>query len=381
MNLKRKSAWILALALLFTAATCPPKPPTPKVWVAVCNAFPDMPAAEARVANEYCPATHPAQYVKGSEPTVVCTLHVKPEPPIPQTDIPYNEKHKMVSWDGALLGFFCSKDLDGEFTKERCTTYANALAEDGMSMTRGFSHFYDELPGEWESWKPVDTEYREVLQWRLKLMADRKITSILSLEPYAGNAPDADLEWIIESAKPFLPYVIFETANECGSMALHTRLIFMLKAHGIPNASIALYFVDSGEFADMMVNGLAGEGLASLHGVGSMETINAPWPWGWAASPGTLKLMEYGLTGSNDGEDAEHKALGFFWPWMPEGPGRRSTAAQGHDILAWNLQNKGRGWEFLSAAGFQSGSRRPNLLEAVEKGREERRAMRRAWRE
>lgn len=374
---------IIAFVLLaiLMAPACPPKPPTPKVWVTVCNDFPDTPAAEAQVANEYCPATHPAQYVKGSEPTTVCTKHVKPEPPIPQTDIPYPDKHAFVSWDGALLGFFCSKDLDGEFTKERCTTYANALAEDGVAVTRGFSHFYDDIPGVWESWKPVDAEYREVLQWRIKLMADRKITSEIVLEPYAGEAPDADLDWIIESAKPFLPYVIFETANECGDMALHTRLINKLKAHGIPNSSIALYFVDSGEFADMLVNGLAGEGLASLHGVGSMDTILAPWPRGWAASPGTLKLMEYGLTGSNDGEDSEHKAQGYFWPWLPTGPGQRSTAAQGHDIEAWNLQNKGRGWEFLSAAGFQSGSQRPNLLEAVEKGREERKAMRAAYSE
>lgn len=377
----------LLLAILMAPA-CPPKPPTPKVWVTVCNDFPDMPAAEARVANDYCPATHPAQYVKGSEPTTVCTLHVKPEPPIPQTDVDWTVTRVMISYDACLLGFFCSKELDGEFTKDRLTAYANALAEDGISITRGFSHFYDDLPGVWESWKPVDAEYREVLQSRIKLMADRKITSMISLEPYgAGEAPDADLDWIIESAKPFLPYVIFETANESGSMSLHIKLINKLKAHGIPNSSIAFYFVDSGEFADMLVNGLSGEGMASLHGVGSMDTITAPWPRGWATSPGTLKLMEYGLTGSNDGEDAEHKALGSCWPWMPPDPatgkcnGQRSTAAQGHDILAWNLQNKGRGWEFLSAAGFQSGSQRPNLLEAVEKGREERKAMRTAYSE
>jgi len=384
MNLKRKSGWILAFALLFMAATCPPKPPTPKVWITVCNDFPDLPAAEARVANKYCPTVHPAQYVQGAEPTVLCSKHVKPEPPIPQTDVDWTITHAMVSWDAALLGYFCSKELDGEFTKERLTAYANALAEDGISMTRGFSHFYDDIPGIWESWKPVDPEYRDVLQSRIRLMAERKITSIISLEPYGagGPAPDADIDWIIDSAKPFLPYVVFETANENGDTRLSEKLINQLKAHGIPSQNIMIYFEDSGAFADLLVNALEGKGLASLHGVGSMDTIHAPWPNGWSTSPGTLKLMSYGLTGSNDGDDYAKAAEGLFWPWLPNEPGRRSTASQGHDIVLWYLQNGGRGWEFLSASGFQQhgpNQKRPDLLGAVELGREERRAMRAAY--
>lgn len=380
--MKNKALILLVMALVFMAPACPPKPPTPKVWVSVCNAFPDMPATEARLANDYCPAVHQAQYAKGSEPLTVCSTHVKPGPTIPQTDVDWTLTHDMVAWDGALLGFFCSKDLDGEFTKERTTAYANALAEDGISMTRGFSHYYDDIPGVWESWKPVDPEYRDVLQSRIRLMAERKITSIISLEPYgAGLAPDADIDWIIDSAKPFLPYVVFETANENGNAALSEKLIGQLKAHGIPSENIMIYFEDSGAFADLLVNALEGKGLASLHGVGSMDTINAPWPRGWAVSPGTLKLMEYGLTGSNDGEDGEKKAQGLFWPWLPNGPGQRSTASQGHDVEAWNLEH-GRGWEFLSASGFQQhgpGQKRPDLLGAVELGRAERKALRAAW--
>jgi len=288
----------------------------------------------------------------------------------------------MVSYDATLLGYFCSKNNE-EFTEEDEVAYANALAEDGINMTRGFSHFYDDIPGYWESWKPVDEEYRPVMQRRLKLMADRKITSIISLEPYGGLAPDADIDWIIETCKPFLPYVVFETANESGNMALHTKLINILRNHGIQDSEIMLYFCDSGEFADMIVNGLHGKGTASLHGVGSMETINAPWPRGWAASPGTLKLMEYGLTGSSDGEDGEHQAKGLFWPWMPNGPGQRSTADQAHEITEWMLAH-GRGWEFLSAAGFQTGDPkqgRPNIKKAIEIGREERQAMAKAYQE
>lgn len=382
---KRKASILLILALVFMAATCPPKPPTPKIWITVCNNFPDTPPAEARIANEFCPATHPAQYIDkdGQRPTEICTTHTKPEPPIPQCDVPWPDKRWFGPWDGALLGYYCSKELDGEFTKDRLTAYADALAEDGIPLTRGFSHFYDEIPGIWESWKPVDQEYRDILQFRIKLMADRKITSIISLEPYgAGLAPDADIDWIIDSAKPFLPWVIFETANENGNTSLSAKLISQLKGHGIPSENILIYFEDSGAFADLLVNTLEGKGLASLHGVGSMETIDAPWPNGWSTSPGTLKLMIYGLTGSNDGDDYAKEAKGLLWPWLPNGPGRRSTAGQSHDITFWYLTNGGRGWEFLSASGFQQhgpGQQRPDLLGAVELGKEERRAMRRAY--
>jgi hypothetical protein len=379
--MKRKALILLVMALVFMAPACPPKPPTPKIWITVCNDFPDMPATEARIANEFCPATHPAQYIDkdGQKPIEVCTTHKKPEPVIPQCDIPWNDKHAFIPWDGALLGYFCSKELDGEFTKERLTAYADALATDGIPMTRGFSHFYDDIPGVWESWKPIDAEYQGVLQSRIRLMAERKITSIISLEPYgAGLAPDADIDWIIDSAKPFLPFVVFETANENGDTKLSEKLINQLKAHGIPSENILIYYADSGAFADLLVNALEGKGLASLHGVGSMETINAPWPRGWSTSSGTLKLMALGLTGSNDGEDGEKKAQGLFWPWYPAGPGQRSTATQGHDITVWMLAH-GRGWEFLSASGFISGSNRPNLKDAIENGREERRKMRQGY--
>jgi hypothetical protein len=177
---------------------------------------------------------------------------------------------------------------------------------------------------------------------------------------------------------------VFETANENGNAALSAKLVNQLKAHGIPSENIMIYFEDSGAFADLLVNALEGKSLATLHGVGSMETIDAPWPNGWSTSPGTLKLMEYGLTGSNDGEDFAKAAKGLFWPWLPNGPGQRSTAEQGHDITLWYLQNGGRGWEFLSASGFQQhgpNQKRPDLLGAVELGREERKAMRRAYEE
>lgn len=371
----------LVLALLMAPA-CPPKPPTPKVWADVCNAFPDTPGTAARVANDYCPATHPAQYVKGTEPTTVCTLHVKPEPPIPQCDIPVPDGYPPLIWEGALLGF-PSTVLNDEFTQEGTVAYANAIAEDGTNCVRGFGFFLDDVYKDgnpyWISWKPADAEYQAVVRERLKLFADRKITVIFSLEPYGGMATDSELDWEIETALPYLPYVIFETANENGNMTLQRALIARLKAHGVPNENIQLYYHDSGDFADALQNELGGKGLACLHGVGTMDSVNAPWPRGWSTSPGTLALMGLGLYGSNDGEDGEHAAKGLYWFWMPTGPGQRSTASQGHDVTAWFVSH-GRGWEFLSAAGFQEGGR-PNLLKAVELGREERKAMRAAYNE
>jgi hypothetical protein len=373
---------ILIFSIIFSASICKPKPIPEKVWISVCSDFPDLPPAQAKIANPYCPS-HLAQYLKSNQPTEICTKHVKPEPVIPQCDIPWPETHKLLIWEGTLLCFLSTEE-NPEFTPEGVISYADAIAVDGVNCIRSFSFFLDEIPGYWESWKPVDEEYRTIVQTRLKLLSDRKITAIVSLEPYGGMATDSEINWIIDTCVPFLPYVIFETANESGDMNLHRRLIAMLKAKGIQNKNIMLYYVDSGDFADCLVNELAGEGLASLHGVGSMETINAPWPNGWSTSPGTLALMAKGLTGSNDGDDYAKAAKGLFWPWLIGGPGQRSTAEQGHDITLWYLQNGGRGWEFLSAAGFQQhgpNQKRPDLLGAVELGREERRAMRRAYQE
>ena len=360
------------------AATCPPKPPVEKEWILVCNSWPDPDGSHpenARLAASYCPS-HLGEYIKGRGPTKICDIaehQIPPPPPVPVCDIPWSDKRIFLGWDGALLCFLSSK----HFTREEVVAYANALAEDGIPLTRSFSYFVDEIPGVWESWKPVDAEYRPVVQERLKLLADRKITMIVSLEPYGAFAPDSDLEWIIETCRPFFPWIIFETANESGDMNLHRRLVGKLKTAGVPSSSIMIYYTDSGDFADCLQVELAGEGLASLHGVGSMETILAPWPAGWAESPGTLALMKIGLRSSNDGEDVEHAAKGLFWPWLPDGLGRRSTAAQGHEIAGWMLV-RGGGFEFLSAAGFQ-GSNRPDLSKAVDLGREERRALRAAY--
>lgn len=379
MNLKRKITWILALALLLMAATCPPKPPTPKIQVLVCNDFSDLPASEARIVNEWCPASHWAEYVKGHEPIIVCTKHVKPEPPIPQCDIPWPETGKLLIWSGLLLCDLSTKDNE-EFQESDLDDYYNALAEDGVNAIRSFAFFLDEQPGYWESWKPIDTGYGIHFTTRLKLITERKLTAIVSLWAYGGGSTDSEIDYVIDLAKPFLPYIVFEPINEAYGMSGQIKIVNMLKAKGIPNSAIMISFVDSGEFADMLVNGLNGEGLACGHGIGSLETIHAPWPNGWSTSSGTLALMKYGLFPSSDGEDATHSARGSFWFWLPDpGPGRRPSVDQIYGITKWSLEN-GRGYEQLSAAGFLD-SGRPNLKAAIELGREERRAMRAAYNE
>jgi hypothetical protein len=61
-------------------ATTPNPPATQKVTVTVCDLFPDQPGSAARMANQYCPATHAMEYVKGQEPPQVCTIHTKSIP-------------------------------------------------------------------------------------------------------------------------------------------------------------------------------------------------------------------------------------------------------------------------------------------------------------
>jgi len=364
----------ILLAFIFTAATCPPKPPTVKIQVLVCNSFPDLPATEARIANSYCQSTHWAEYVKGHEPTAICTLHVKPEPPIPQCDIPWPTTHKLLIWSGLLLCDLSTKD-NPEFQESDLDDYYDALVADGVNAIRSFAFFLDET-AEWESWKPVDPEYAEHFTARLKLITERKLTAIVSLWAYGGGSTDSEIDYIIDLAKPFMPYVIFEPINEAYGMSGQIKIINMLKAKGVPNSAIMLSFQDSGEFADTLVNTLAGEGLASLHGVGSLADIHAPWPNGWSTSDGTLRLMQIGFGGSDDGATSS-VAGGYLWPWLPNGEGRRPPVSELFEMVKWMLAN-GKHFEHLSASAFQSGGR-PNLKAAIELGREERKAMRKAY--
>ena len=371
---KKIILWTILCIFILSAATCPPKPPADKVWVSICSEFPDLPPDQARIANPYCPSRL-AQYLKSNQPTQVCTLHVKPEPIIPQCDIPWPTTHKLLIWSGLLLCDLSTKD-NPEFQESDLDDYYDALAVDGVNAIRSFAFFLDEQLGYWESWKPVDLEYAKCVTDRLTLITARRLTAIISLWAYGGGSTDSEIDYIIDLAKPFMPYVIFEPINEAYGMSGQIKIINMLKAKGVPNSAIMLSFQDSGEFADTLVNTLAGEGLASLHGVGSLADIHAPWPNGWSTSDGTLRLMQIGFGGSDDGATSS-VAGGYLWPWLPNGEGRRPPVSELFEMVKWMLAN-GKHFEHLSASAFQSGGR-PNLKAAIELGREERKAMRKAW--
>jgi hypothetical protein len=184
--MKKKTILILlCLALIFTSATCPPKPIPEKVWISICSDFPDLPPDQARIANEYCPS-RPAQYLKSNQPTEICTTHKKPEPPIPQCDIPWPETRKLLIWSGLLLCDLSTKD-NPEFLESDLDDYYDALTLDGVNATRSFAFFLDEQSGYWESWKPVDAEYAEHFTARLKLITERRLTAIVSLWAYSGG--------------------------------------------------------------------------------------------------------------------------------------------------------------------------------------------------
>ncbi len=67
----------------------PPPPPVEYVTVTV-DTFTNQ------LANPYCPVTATVQYVKGTEPTTVCTLHTAP--PIPPTPPPVPWWLKILRW-------------------------------------------------------------------------------------------------------------------------------------------------------------------------------------------------------------------------------------------------------------------------------------------
>jgi hypothetical protein len=363
---------ILLLALLF-AACPPPHPPAPvMVKVTVC-------AESLLLPNPFCPSTEVREFRPDAVPTAVCTLHVAPpEPPaIPVCASPWPESGKLRIWSGTLLGGLSTRD-NATFKESDLPAYYDAIAEDGPNCERNFAYFEDD--GAWTSYRPSDPDYYQHLIYRINLAVQRKITEILCLTPYGITNSDDEIRTIIRATKQFLPYIIYEAVNEPRDNERQKEIVAILQAEGIPNKNIQIEYVDSGAFFDLLATTLKGEGLATLHWVGTMDTVDADWPMGWSTSDGTMKLMGYGMYGSNDGQDAARAAKGLNW-WAhsqmtpPVTEYRRPDNPQLAEVTPWMLAN-GRGYEHLSAAGFQA-SATPDLRAAIELGRAERRAMRR----
>lgn len=350
---------------------CFRKKPKPKISVSVCNDWADVPGWGARLANEYCPF-HPAQYLKGQEPTLVCDKHVKPEPPpiIKTCKIPYHETGKLLCFSGNLLCTLSTKEA-ATFKEADLPTYFDRLVERGINSFRSFSAFYDTSPG-WDSWRPdIDGDvYYERLHRRLKWATERKLTVILSIMPYGGIYDNATLARIINETWPtYSPHIIYEPWNENGNLVDNGKIIDMLKTHGVPNKHIQIYFQDSGDWAAYLQ---ANPGMISVdHGVGSMATVNK---W-WEGSPGCHGLMALGFYASDDGQDMEKDSHGLAF--FGNEKTRKPDNGQLYEITKFMLEHT-TGFDHLSAAGFQLGGV-PDLGSEMNIGAGEMDALAAAW--
>jgi len=259
----------------------------------------------------------------------------------------------------------------------------NAIAIDGPNAIRSFSSCVPE-PG-WNFYQLGDPDYYEHLAYWLGLLKARDLTAIITLQPYGAEISDDDARRLIRACLPYSPNIIFEAINEPRNNERQKQLVEILKSEGVENKFIQIEWADEGAFFDLMENTLQGEGLATLHWCGTMATINAPHPQGWATSEGCLYLVTIGLYPSSDGSTDGH---GPDFPWAFN---RTPTPEEAKAVLAWSLNHHndftgaiehGRGFEMLSAQGFAwidpgTGQRGkfPRLEDVIEFGKAERQAM------
>lgn len=319
-----------------------------------------------------------------------------------------------------MIGGLSMKDT-AIWKEDDLPAYLDAIIIDGCNSHRDCWFFLNPSPGEaWQSYVPwigsdyavPNEEYYSVIDRRLKMFYDRKLTEVISLTPYGMDqnvvfnmAYQSAVRTFIQRTKKYLPFVRYETFNEPSGteddkFSVNQIMVDILKQENVPNWAIQIAFVDRSANSSLLINTLGGEGTMSLHWVGSMETIQkADKPW--ENSPGTQWLMGHGLGSSDDGQDTQRKALGLNWGYL-EAQGiteaRRPNDAQLYEMTKWMLRKfelmeldangeyiytgkmvNGRLIEHLSAAAFQHPYEQPNLKQAIEIGRPERRAMREAY--
>lgn len=394
-------------------AVCSVHSPLPVEYVDVRICIKDLP--EEHVANEYCIRIETRQYVKGTEPTVSCLC-------VPVCDIPCDETGILMIWSGFMIAGLSMKDT-AIWKEADLPAYLNALVIDGIPAHRDCFCFLDSKPGdEWQSYilwvgdtyDVPNEEYYAVIDRRLQMFYDRKLTEVISLTPYGLSQNvvfdpkfQSCLRTFIRRTKKFLPYVRFETfnepnTNEDAKVEVNKTVVEILQSEGIPNKYIQIAFADRSANSAILINTLKSEGTMSLHWVGSMETIQTG-DTPWEGSPGTQWLQGAGLGSSDDGQDVKRKALGLNWGYL-EAQGiteaQRPNDEQEFNIVKWMLRKfekllaptdgsdnyihtgimvHGRLVEHLSAAGFQHPLGQPNLLQAIEIGRSERLKMREAY--
>ena len=309
-------------------------------------------------------------------------------------EIPYRKTGKLLCWSGTMLAGLVMKET-ATYKDADLPAYYDALAADGVNAERNMVCL-DSTP-EWElnlPWigddlKAVNEEFYRVLDRRMALVAARDLTEIITVGPYSGydlrGNPDFPgyVREFVKRMKKWLPNIIFETWNEpVGSpdeiAETQKQMVTIFQEEGVPDSHIQIAFADGGKNSDILMTQLGGEGLMSLHWIGSMETVQQVWE----PSSNYVPLMGYGLYGSDDGQDTQRSAHGLNW-WWHEQQGiteyRRPDNDQIYEITKWMLTHgRGVGYEHLSAAGFQTAAT-PNLEEAIRIGKDERKAMYRAY--
>jgi len=342
-----------------------------RVWVAVCDDFPDPDGSHpenARLANDFCPNTHLGQYLSNAIPKNICTKHIAP-PPIPVCKHPYHDTGKIIAFSGASLCFLTTRD-NAYWKMSSIPKYLDTLVLHGINAIRSLSGFTDESL-DWASYLPYrDEEYyphiHEILGW----MQERDLTMILSLMPYKGWYDDYVLRKLIQETKIYLPHIIYETANEEGNLDKQIHIVEMLLEEGVPEKYIQLSFVDSGDFARYIQ---AHRDISCCHCCGSEETM---YVW-WIGSPGCQGLLDLDMYPSDDGKDAEGKSVGYtFWD-NPDA--RKPSPAQLYGMCKYFLK-RGVGFDHLTAAGFQ-GYNTPNIEVEMTLGIPEMDAMYEAYKE
>jgi len=389
-----------------------PMPPVEHITVNLCSVS-DL------LAGDRCRSRYVKTFVLGQQPTDFCAIVGLHPYQMSVCDIPVHEVGVNLIWSGFMLGGLSMYDT--EIWKEAdLPLYLDAIAEDGCNAHRDVWCFFDGANEVWRSYVPwvgndyavPNEEYYAVIDRRLKMFYERKLTEIISLTPYGmdqnvvfNGAYQSALRTFIQRTKKYLPFVRYETynepnTNEDAKVEVNKKMVEILQSEGVPNWAIQIAFADRSANSAILINTLNSEGTMSLHWVGSMETIqDGPTPW--AGSPGTQWLMGAGLGSSDDGQDMKRKSLGLNWGYLEEQgitEAQRPNNLQLYKMTRWMLRKfelmkidangnyiytgqtvRGRVIEHLSAAGFQHKKEQPNLKMAIEIGRDERIIMRNAY--
>ena len=301
---------------------------------------------------------------------------------------PYHDTGKIVCFSGTLMSGLCIREHERcEFREADLAEYYDTLVEDGINSERNFATFLDE-DEYWKAHRPwvgedldvVNEEYYQVFDRRMAFVVERRLTEVVTIGPYSGYHLKSNLKFpdyvreFIRRTKKWIPYIIYETWNEPtgvpGEQYDSQKLIVdILKTEGI-REHVQVNWFDSSLFYQLISEDLQGKGLAAIHWYGSEQSADT-LKVGMMAS----HLIPNGTYPCSDGEDWHREAKGLDWPWDTTKEYRRPSVEQIRYISKVISELGGKGFDHLSASGFQPNKKTPNLKTAIDLGREERRAM------